>query len=140
MLMQLGAVQFSVAPFNANEIGHEASAAFASHDVVGRRPPLEFVGEGPESWTIRGTLFPHRLGGLDELAEMQAMRAAGLPQFLMRGDGVPLGWVVIERINERSSYLDKDGIGRVIEFDVSVKRASAPNAAGIFNALLRLFS
>ncbi len=139
MLAQLGAVQFTVAPFNINEHDHESGASFAAHEVIGRMPPLEFVGEAAEGWTVRGKLFPRKLGGLDEMAALHAMRRSGSAQFFMRGDGVPMGWVVIESARERSSYLDAGGVGRVIEFDITLKRADGPSAAGVFNALFSLF-
>lgn len=139
MLAQLGACQFEVAPFNMHETEHEAGASFASHEVMGRMPPLEFVGEAAESWTIRGKVFPQKFGGLSDLGTLHAMRRSGSPQFFMRGDGVPMGWVVIERVTERSSYIDPQGVGRVIEFDISLKRSDGPGAAGAFNALAGLF-
>ncbi len=140
MLTQLGACQFQVAPFNFHETDHESGADFAEHPVLGRAPPLEFVGEAPETWSIRGRLFPEKFGGLSDLAVMQGMGRSGVPQFYMRGDGVPLGWVVILRVNEKSTYIGPDGVGRVIEFEAHLKRSSGPSAAGIFNALVEIFS
>ena len=146
MLAQIGAVQFEVAPFNMHELAHEAGASFASHEVVGAMPPLEFVGEAAESWTVKGRLFPHRysqLGvgsGLTEMDAMHGMRRSGGAQFYMRGDGVPMGWVVIENISETSTYIAADGVGKVIEFEVKLKRSQGPSADGIFNALIGLFS
>ncbi len=140
MLAQLGNVQFTVLPFNINATDHEAGASFASHEVVGAHPALEFVGEAQESWRVRGSVFPKKFGGVDELNALHAMRRTGAAQFWMRGDGVPMGWVVIERVTEKSTYLAADGTGRVIEFDVDLKRASGPSADGIFNALFSLFS
>ncbi|WP_441252415.1 phage tail protein [Tardiphaga sp. 71_E8_N1_1] len=139
MLCQLGACQFTVAPFNMHETDHEAGASFASHEVLGRMPDLEFVGEAAETWTIRGRLFPERFGGLGEMANLHAMRRAGSAQFFMRGDGVPMGWVVIERVTEKSTYIGPNGVGRVIEFEANLKRSGSPNAAGIFNALMDIF-
>jgi phage protein U len=60
------------------------------------------------------------------------MRKSGLPQYLMRGDGVPLGWMAVERVSEKSSYLDAKGVGRVVEVSISLKRADAPGAADFF--------
>jgi phage protein U len=146
MLAQIGGVQFEVAPFNIHESEHEAGASFASHDVVGRMPSLEFMGEAPESWTVRGRMFPKRFAdlgvgsGLDQMSVMQAMRRGGSAQFYMRGDGTPLGWVVIESITERSSLLSSDGVGRVIEFEVKLKRSDGPGADGAFGQLVGLFS
>lgn len=139
MLAQLGPLQFTVHPFNMNENDHDAGASFAAHEILGRMPSLEFVGEAAETWSVRGKLFPHRLGGLDEMAALHAMRRSGTAHFFMRGDGVPMGWVVIETVREKSSYLDAAGVGRVIEFEISLKRADGPSASGIFNALMSLF-
>lgn len=140
MLAQIGALQITLSPFNINENSHEAGASFASHEVIGRMPALEFVGEAAETWSVRGTMFPNELGGLNELAALHSMRRSGSPQFFMRGDGVPMGWVVVEGVRERSSWLDRDGVGSVIEFEIHLKRADAPGANGIFNALFALFS
>lgn len=137
MLAQLGAVQFTLL-FNMHETQHEASAEFAAHPVVGRMPPLESVGEGPETWTVRGRLFPHRFGGLDGLGRLHAMRAAGAAQYFMRGDGAALGWVVVEKVTETSTYLDAAGIGRIVEFEVTVKRAPSPGPLGALAAIAGL--
>jgi phage protein U len=140
MLAQLGAVQFEVAPMNMHETDHDGGADYVAHAVVGSMPPLEFVGEASETWSVRGRLFPEKFGGLGSIASLHAMRRSGQAQFFMRGDGTPMGWVVIERVNEKSTYLGRDGVGRVIEFEVSLKRSNGPNAAGMFNALQGIFS
>ena len=135
MLMMLGPVQFEVLPFNAHNIGHGHEASFAEKPVLGARPPLEFVGEGPESWTIKARLFPEKFGGLDQLNTLYQARSLGQPQYLMRGDGAVMGWVVILSVQEQSTYLDPKGVGKVIDVDISVKRCGGPSA-GSFYALI----
>ena len=58
----------------------------------------------------------------------------------MRGDGAQMGWVVIEKVDERSTYLDAKGVGQVIEIDISVKRSSKPSNGSYFSLLSGLFS
>jgi phage protein U len=136
MLMQLGAVTFEVLPVNVHETDHAVSAGFARHPVLGARPPMEFVGEGPERWRLSGKLFPHEFAGaLEGLTALQAMCQSGEPQFYMRGDGVPLGWVVVDQVRERSSYLDAAGVGRVIEFEIALTRCDAPSPDAALNSL-----
>lgn len=135
MLMMLGPVQFEVVPFNTEGYGHGHEASFAEKPVLGVRPPLEFVGEGPETWTIRGKLFPEKFGGMGHLAVLYEARASGLPQYMMRGDGALMGWVSILSVTEKSSYLDSDGVGRVINVDITVKRSSRPSAGAFFSLL-----
>lgn len=135
MLMMLGPVQFEVVPFNTDGYGHGHEASFAEKPVLGTRPVLEFVGEGPESWTIRAKLFPEQFGGMSQLEMLYQARASGRPQYLMRGDGALMGWVVILSVNERSSYLAGNGVGKVIDVDISVKRCGSPNAGSFFSLL-----
>lgn len=140
MLMVLGPVQFEVWPFNATDYEHGHESAFAEKPVLGARPPLEWVGEGPETWTIKARIFPRRFGGLEDLKKLAAARASGRPQYLMRGDGAQMGWVVIEKVQERSTYLDAKGVGQVIEVDISLKRSAKPSNGSFFSLLSGLFS
>jgi phage protein U len=130
MLMQLGSVAFEVFPLNTHEHSRAAEMGFVEKAVLGARPPLEKVGEGNETRMISGRVFPRKFGGLGQLASLEAARAAGQPLFLMRGDGRPLGFYVIERMNEKDTYLAANGVGQVIEFDISLKAASAPSPSG----------
>lgn len=140
MLMTLGPIKFEVYPFNATEYGHGHESAFAEKPVLGARPPLEWVGEGPEGWSIRAIMFPHRFGGLGDLKKLYQARAAGRPLYLMRGDGSQMGWVVIDKVTERSNYLDAQGIGKVIEMDISVRRSSKPSNGSFFSVFSGMFS
>lgn len=140
MLMTLGPIQFEVYPFNAIAYDHGHESAFAEKPVLGARPTLEWVGEGAETWSIRARLFPHRFGGLGDLSKLHQARASGRPQYLMRGDGALMGWVVIERVQEHSTYLDAHGIGRVIDIDIAMRRCSVPANGTYFAILSGLFS
>ena len=140
MLMSLGPTRFEVYPFNATEYDHGHESSFVEKPVLGARPPLEWVGEGAESWSIRAIIFPHRFGGLGDLKKLYQARAAGRPLYLMRGDGAQMGWVVIERVSERSSYLDAEGIGRVIDVDIAVRRAGKPSNGSFFSVFSGMFS
>jgi len=140
MLMTLGPIRFEVYPFNATEYDHGHETSFVEKPVLGARPPLEWVGEGAESWSIKARIFPHRFGGLGDLKKLYQARAAGRPLYLLRGDGAQMGWVVIERVSERVSYLDAEGIGRVIDVDISVRRAGKPSNGSFFSVFSGMFS
>jgi phage protein U len=51
-----------------------------------------------------------------------------------------MGWVVIERVSERASYLDAEGIGRVIDVDISVRRSAKPSKGSYFSLFSGLFA
>ena len=139
MLMLLGPVQFQIAPFNAHGIDHQTETTHVEKPVLGAMPPVEHVGEGAETWTIQGRIFPERFGGLGDLRKLHDARRSGLPQYLMRGDGAMMGWVVIERVQERSAYLGPGGVGRVIDITINVRRAQAPGAASYFSIMGAIF-
>lgn len=135
MLMKLGPVAFQVWPFNATGMSHTHETSFAEKPVVGARPPLEWVGEGPETWTIQARLFPAKFGGMEDLQKLQQARTSGKPQYLVRGDGKPMGWVAIERVTERASYLDSKGVGQIIDVDIEVKRTGKPSDGSFFSIM-----
>lgn len=139
MLMMIGPVQFQIAPLNATGWDQTRETDYVSKAILGGRQPLEYVGEGAATLTISGKLFPERFGGLTALEVLDAARASGIPQWLMRGDGGLMGWVVIERVTERNSYLDRDGVGRVVDVDIGLRRVGIPLKAAFFSALAGLF-
>jgi phage protein U len=98
------------------------------------------VGEGANTWQLSGRLLPEKLGGLAELDVLHLMRISGLPQYLMRGDGKPLGWVVIESVSEKSSYLGSNGVGQIIEVSISLRRSRKPENSSFFSIISGLFS
>lgn len=135
MLMMIGPVRFQIAPFALMDYQHGHETTFAEKAVIGASPGLEWTGEGAETWTIRARLFPHRFGGVGNLAVLEAARRMGRPQYMMRGDGRLMGWVVIERVSERASYLDASGVGKVIDVDISLRRVGAPPALSYFSIM-----
>lgn len=140
MLMMIGPVQFKVAPFNATEYTRTHTASHVAKQVMGASPMMEFTGEGEESWSIRAILFPEKFGGEGTLNILSLMRKSGAPQYMLRGDGSLMGWVVIDSVSEQSSYLDASGVGRVIEVDIALRRASAPSAGAFFSTLTQVFN
>ena len=136
--MQLGSVTFSIAPINTHEYSVTSATDYAQKAIVGTRQPYEFVGEGDQKMQISGKLLPKHVGGLNEMAAIHVMRQSGSPQFVVRGDGRPFGWFIIESIEEKSANLAIDGIGHEIEFTVSLCRADKPVVADFSYSLYGL--
>lgn len=139
MLYQLGALHIKVAPFNVDSVNRKSATDFVAKPVVGAEPPMEYVGEGATTWRLSGTLFPKVIGGLSELDVLHGMRENGSPQFLQRGDGRPMGWVVIESVGERSSHLAADGVGRKIDVTIKLRRTGKPSRLSLFGILAGFF-
>jgi phage protein U len=135
MLAQLGPVIFEIQPLNLTEISRETSASFVEKPVMGRRPPLEFVGDSTETIKLTVKLFPERFGGLSFVRDLDAMRMSGIAQYFMRGDGTPQGWFVIESVSEKATYLGGNGVGKVYDVDLTLKRSDPPSASNYFASI-----
>jgi len=137
MLYQFGLITFERLPVNAVSVNRQAGADHVEKDVIGGLRPMEFMGEGGDVMTIAGRLFPEKFGG--SIDSLHTMRVAGMPHVLTRGDGVNLGWRVIESVNERGEFLGTRGVGKVIDFDVTLKLSGPPSAGQYIETLIRLF-
>jgi hypothetical protein len=135
MLYALGPVVFTVAPLNADKIGREGETRHAQHAVMGAAPVYEFMGEGQREFTIKGAVFPEHFGGLGELETIEALRRAGMPQHLIRGDGKPIGWVLIQKVKEDGDHLGFSGVPRHISYSIDMKITDAPSGAGLIDVV-----
>ncbi len=135
MLAAIGSVVFDVVSPNIHEIARKSGGDYASKAVMGRRPTLEWVGEADEEWELTGRLFPEALGGMDDMKKLHDQRVAGKALPFMRGDGEPMGWVVITVVAEKSSQLGADGVGRVVEVAISVKRTDPPQKEQVHSSV-----
>lgn len=138
MLFMLGSLGIDVHPFNVDKTNASADTDYAVKPVAGREPPLEFVGEGANELAFTGSLFPASFGGLNELELLRQERVSGRPQYLMRGDGRPLGWFAILNVTEASSYMDSHGVGRRVDVSIGLRRASGPPATAFYSLMAGL--
>jgi phage protein U len=140
MLFQLGAVTMRVYPMNVDRVSEQSGVKYVEKPVLGRAPPLEYVADEAGTIQFSGTLFPKKFGGERELALLQAMRMSRLPQILVRGDGLPIGWVVIRSVNVTSTSLAGDGIGRVVGVRITCVRDEPPLVSALFTLIGGLLS
>ena len=134
MLYAYGDLLFEIAPFNTEKTRRSTAADFAAKDLIGRRKSREYVGEGDEKLVFNCKLFPQKLGGLDRLDWLDAVRLSGVPQMLVRGDGTPLGWFLLEQVEENSSYLNGQGIGNMIDVTINLIRDDPPSAEAFISS------
>jgi hypothetical protein len=142
MLFQLGPLTISVMPFNADKSKRVSGADFAVKPVVGAQQPREFMGEADEKITLSGTIFPVRFGGLDELAILNAMRASGEPQILIRNDGANLGWFLVERVEEEANLAGSmSAVGSSLRYTIELVKSPNPASVdAIIATMIQLFS
>lgn len=128
-----------------NSLSREHSVRWAKHDVIGKKPVIEFVGEelSKVSMTIR---FDKSLGvpptvGLDRLQRMLENKKY---KTLIIG-GEYLGRYVIESISETRKFHDGAGVCIVAEASISLLEYSGEvadvytGATKVLNKLKKIF-
>lgn len=140
MLYQIGPISMDTFPFNADKFKRKASADIAKKPVIGTLKPKEFMGEGDEQITLSGQLLPSKIGGLSELDALDNFRTGGASLPVIRGDGVSLGWYIIENVSEDHTELMRDGVGFKVSYSISLTKSQPDGGAvGIIGAVLDLF-
>lgn len=142
VLYQFGLIQFQIYPLNVGEVTHMTQTDWARKEIAGSAIFREWVGEGDEEISLRGKVFPlwlaqhqslkqtpgeNRDSGMGHLDLLDEYRRYGTSHLLMRGDGVKLGWFVIERLSRGHSHLDDRGVGQQIDFDATFQRVPVPD-------------
>jgi phage protein U len=79
VLFQWGPIQFQVYPFNVNSMSHATGADWAKKEIAGAAQYREWVGEGDETITLKGKVFPHFFA--------RQMRARKIKDSLSNGSG-----------------------------------------------------
>lgn len=137
MLMALGPVAFDLVT-NLDNARFNTKSAYARHDVVQAAPIWEAMGDDEACFDLSGVIHPEALGVTGALAALERARANEVPLPLIRGDGTPLGFVIIMELEHDHKYLNDQGIGKEIHFSVTLMKA---NDVGLTQApdILRLF-
>ena len=140
MLYCLDGVTFDAQPTNLHEVDRTSGQDWAEKPLLGAAPRFEATGTAAALIRMQGRIFP-RMFGAGGLAGLQAMAQSSAPHMLIRGDGAVIGWHAVRFFRERHSYLDGDGLGRVIEFDIDlVATPNGPGAGAMQSMLLSLFA
>lgn len=135
MLFILGGVSFEVQPTNVDKVKRARGHDWAEKHIVGAEKPRESVGVSEQPFTLSGRLLPHVFGA-GALEALAAMAQGSTPQMLIRGDGAVIGWHYVIRLIEEHEYLDRQGIGRVIEFTIDLIHAPQGASADAMMSLL----
>ncbi len=145
MLFQLGPLTLDTFPMGPDSFSRNSGADLATKPVMGRMQGREFMGPSDQNLTISGQLLPTKIGGLPDLEQLHAFAQTGTKLPVMRGDGVMLGWFVIEKVAEQHKDLTALGIGFVIAYTLNLVKVDAESASGsarsggLVGILLNLF-
>lgn len=122
--MQLGTFQFALDTAAYQEISRSTQWRWAEHETFGIAPIYQFTGQGKDSISCSGVIFPEFRGGFGQVDMLRAVASEGLPQTLVSGEGAILGEWCIEQIDEGQTIFDTFGRPRRQDFSIQLKRYS----------------
>lgn len=105
-----------------NDLQRSNTMRFAKHDVIGKKPVLEKIGEDLRSVSFSMRLDQSLLKGVPPagmILVLYKLMQGGKPQTLVIG-GEIMGKYVIEKIEEERKYHTGAGVCTVAELDISL--------------------
>lgn len=139
MNMLLGPTTFNLVT-NLQEIETASEARFAEHSILGGPVVFEAVGQGKSEFSLGGVIFPERLGTDGGITKLKAAQGLQLPLPLMRGDFMPLGWVIIRSISSQEQRLNASGMGKKITFNAKLNFTGSPRGISMAQQIIRFLS
>lgn len=122
VMMQLGGFQFGINTAAFQTLARSNEWRWPSQDRFGKPPVLQHVGQGAETITLPGVIYPEWRGGLGQLDAMRAQAGKGEPLTMVDGQGTTMGLWAIERIDEKQAVFAAGGTPRKVEFTLQLRR------------------
>lgn len=121
MIGSIGSIAFTASTdkvFTFNSLSDQAEARYATHDIIGKKPLLEFIGPGIKSFSMSVRLDAALgVNPLNELTGLESIRDEGEAVPLVIGDNYK-GDFVIKGIS--SDYRAHDNAGRLLLADITL--------------------
>lgn len=115
MIGSIGEIAFTASDgrvFTFSSLSGQAEARYAEHDVIGKKPKLEFIGPGIKSFSMSIRLdVGLGVNPLTQITNLEAVRDSGTAVPLVIGDNYK-GDYVIDSISE--DYRSHDSAGRLL--------------------------
>jgi len=122
MFGRVGFIASDSAVFTYRDVSIKTSARFAKHDVLYRKPVLEYI--GPESRTVSFSVLVHASLGVPPIIATQLLRSmvGGKAYRLQLGPDY-LGKFVLESVDESPRHHNGRGVPQFTELKLSLKEA-----------------
>ncbi len=122
VMMQLGGFQFGINTAAFQSLQRKNEWRWPSQDRFGKPPVLQHVGQGAETITLPGVIYPEWRGGLGQLDAMRALAGKGEPLTMIDGRGNVMGKWAIESVEEKQAVFAAAGVARKVEFTLQLRR------------------
>lgn len=130
MLMSLGLFAFSNDDLSYAQLQRRTSWRHPTNDRVGARAAGQYAGPGDDIVTMTGLLAPGVIGRAGALDDLRELADQGEAWPLVDGAGYVYGVFVITDLDETQRAIFADGVPRVSDFTLSLKRMDDSVAEG----------
>lgn len=122
-MARLGSFTFGIDTAAFQELQRSSTYRWQAKDRIGRKPAQQNTGQGADTISLSGVIYPHYRGGLGQIAALRQQAATGEPLPLIYADetvGQYLGRWCVTAIEETRTVFFDDGTPRRIEFRLSL--------------------
>lgn len=130
MMMILGAYRFCIGNAAYQSLARTTEYKWEEQKRLLGEPAMQFMGNGAETITLEGVVYPQFKGGLRQVTLMRAQAGLGFPLMLISGNGNAFGRWCITNVNETQTFFMKDGTPRKIAFSLTLKKYGEEKMAG----------
>lgn len=121
-VMALGMFLFELPTLLYDKLQRKMEWNHASSGRVGARDAVQYVGPGPETVNLSGTVYAEIADGLVQIDTVVEMAASGEAWPLIDGAGRAYGDFVIRSVDESQCYFALDGTPLRIDFTIDLLR------------------
>jgi phage protein U len=124
VLLMLGGFKFSLNTAVFQELRRLTSWRWPAQERMGQLDALQSTGQGEDTITLPGVIYPDFKGGPGQLDDLRAIGDAKKPVRLISASGQILGLWVIQSVEETASNFKPDGDPLKQEFTITIKKFS----------------
>lgn len=130
VMMQLGSFQFGLETAAYQEFSRSTAYTWAAQSRFGMDDALQSTGNGADTISLQGVIYPEFRGGTAQLSDMRDLAGQAVPQTLIDGRGNLLGEWVIESVDETGAVFAQGGVARKQEFTLKLRRFQDSGVTG----------
>lgn len=122
-MARLGSFMFGIDTAAFQELQRVSSYRWQSKERIGRKPAQQNTGQGADTISLSGVIYPHYRGGLGQISQLRDQAANGDPLPLIYASetvGQYLGRWCVTSIEETRTVFFDNGTPRKIEFSLSL--------------------
>lgn len=127
MMMCYGFFVFCLKTLPFQNMKVNKSWNWAANNRVNQRSALQFTGPNNETITLSGTVYSEITHGGVSIDLLERMADLSVPMPLIEGDGVPLGFFVLNNVDKTYTELNRNGTPRKIDFTIKLTKVDIPD-------------